>query len=94
MDKKQGITGEQLDMMASTMDEERLMTARDEAARELGVRERCFPRWVKEGRITATDARDRLERQRDIVTILTTIQSAAGWVAADSVPAGVPSTGD
>ncbi len=36
--------------------------ALDEVARELAVRERCFPRWIKEGRISRTDAVDRLQR--------------------------------
>jgi hypothetical protein len=34
----------------------------DEAEREFNVRERCFPKWIQEGRITKTDAKDRLER--------------------------------
>lgn len=40
-----------------------LQEALDEAQREYNVRERCFPKWLKEGRITASDAKDRLERQ-------------------------------
>jgi hypothetical protein len=34
----------------------------DELHRELTVRQRCFPRWVKEGRVSATDAQDRIDR--------------------------------
>jgi polyhydroxyalkanoate synthesis regulator phasin len=34
----------------------------DELTREFNVRQRCFDRWVKEGRMTATDAQDRLDR--------------------------------
>ena len=37
--------------------------ALDEVVRELGVRERCFPKWVAEGRISNSDAKDRLRRQ-------------------------------
>ncbi len=39
-----------------------LMRARDELIRELTVRERCFPKWVDEGRLSPTDASDRLDR--------------------------------
>ena len=39
-----------------------LMRARDELVRELTVRERCFPKWVDEGRLSPTDASDRLDR--------------------------------
>lgn len=34
----------------------------DEVEREFNVRERCFPKWVTEGRLTRSDAKDRLER--------------------------------
>lgn len=44
--------------------------AYDEAMRELQVRERCFPRWVKEGRMSGSDARDRLDRQAKICELL------------------------
>ena len=42
------------------------MSTRDEALseleRECNVRKRCYDRWVTEGRLTAVDARDRLNR--------------------------------
>lgn len=34
----------------------------DELFRELQVRLRCFPRWVTEGRVSWTDAVDRVDR--------------------------------
>lgn len=34
----------------------------DEVEREFNVRERCFPKWIGDGRLTKTDAKDRLER--------------------------------
>lgn len=46
----------------SQIDRSKLQPALDEVSRETRVRERCFPRWVTEGRITATDATDRLAR--------------------------------
>lgn len=36
--------------------------ALDECQREYNVRARCFPRWVQDGRVSATDAQDRLDR--------------------------------
>jgi hypothetical protein len=36
--------------------------ALDELYRELAVRARCFPRWIVEGRVSRTDAQDRLNR--------------------------------
>lgn len=44
--------------------------AYDEALRELQVRKRCFPKWVQEGKLARSDARDRLARQAMIVEIL------------------------
>ena len=36
--------------------------ALSECDRELQVRDRCFARWVGEGKITSVDARDRMQR--------------------------------
>lgn len=36
--------------------------ALDELQREFNVRQRCFPRWITEGRVSRTDAQDRLDR--------------------------------
>lgn len=39
-----------------------IQEAVDEVYRELCVRKRCFPRWVEDGRVSATDAQDRIDR--------------------------------
>jgi len=39
-----------------------LQEARDELVRELNLRSRCFPRWIQEGRVSLSDAKDRLDR--------------------------------
>lgn len=39
-----------------------LEEAMSEIERELRVRERCFGRWVQDGKITRIDAVDRIER--------------------------------
>lgn len=42
----------------------------DEVERELNVRARCFPRWIKEGRVSRTDAQDRYDRLHGAFTAL------------------------
>jgi len=39
-----------------------LTEAIDEVERELAVRRRIFPRWVDDGKLSQTEALDRLER--------------------------------
>ena len=48
----------------------------DEVERELNVRARCFPRWIDDGRVSKTDARDRLDRLATALTILETLHAA------------------
>lgn len=45
--------------------------ARDEVARELQVRNRCYPNWVKEGRLSETEASDRYDRLKAALDFLT-----------------------
>lgn len=33
-----------------------------EVARELQVRQRCYPRWIQDGKMDTIDAKDRSER--------------------------------
>lgn len=47
--------------------------ARDEVYRELMVRKRCFPRWIKDGRVSATDAQDRIDRLASALEMLNLI---------------------
>lgn len=44
--------------------------AYDELRRELGVRDRCFPGWVKDGRLSRSDARDRYDRLKSAIVHL------------------------
>ncbi len=48
----------------------------DECQREMDLRTRCYPKWLGEGRISKTDARDRLARLESAVQILKTLQAA------------------
>lgn len=47
--------------------------ALDEVAREIQVRERCFPNWVEQGKVSNSDAKDRLSR---LIKAAQIIQSA------------------
>lgn len=64
----------------------------DELERELYVRIRCFDRWVQDGRLTRTDARDRTERHYSAMVHLAGLLSAAA--AADTEQPSITSSGD
>jgi hypothetical protein len=51
----------QLRLSQYTTDEVEM--ALGELQRERQVRERCYPRWVEEGKVSRIDAKDRLQRQ-------------------------------
>ena len=64
-----------------------LTEAIDEVFRELKVRKRCFPKWVDEGRISRTDAQDRIARQESALVYLERLRDA------ESTPAAEPQEG-
>ena len=48
----------------------------DEIYWECQVRLRCFPRWVEEGRVSRSDAKDRLQRLLKAQEALKAIETA------------------
>ena len=64
-----------------------LTEAIDEVFRELQVRKRCFPKWVDEGKISRTDAEDRIARQESALAYLESLRPA------ESSPAPEPQEG-
>lgn len=58
-----------------------LQEAIDEVERELNIRSRCFPRWIKDGRVSRTDAQDRLDRLATAFTWLNRLSAAPELVA-------------
>lgn len=60
--------------------------AHSEVMRELGVRRRCYGRWIQDGKLTevdATDRMERLERAADIIEraiLLAETQGTVGTV--------------
>jgi hypothetical protein len=61
--------------------------ALDEVYRELCVRKRCFPKWIADGRVSKTDAQDRIDRLATAFDILS-------LTTAPEHPHHVTSTGD
>ena len=53
-----------------------LTEAIDEIFRELQVRKRCFPRWIEDGKISRTDAQDRIARQESALAYLQSLKPA------------------
>lgn len=50
------------DSLAAGWEKRTVQEALDEVARELGVRERVYVRWVQDGKHSKSDACDRLQR--------------------------------
>lgn len=48
----------------------RLQAALDELQREQAVRRRCYDRWISNGDLSLTDARDRMERLQWAIDVL------------------------
>lgn len=73
-----------------------LQEAVDELIREYQVRKRCFDRWVKDGRLSATEARDRMLRLGSAIRFMNTDTRPGDSrvTPAQHVPADVPSSGD
>lgn len=61
--------------------------ALDEVHRELCVRKRCFPRWILDGRVSKTDAQDRIDRLATAFDLLSSLAALPSGQA-------VTSTGD
>ena len=57
--------------------------ALDELHRELQIRKRCFRRWIADGRMSLTDAQDRLDRLASAMEFLES--TTAGAVAVKKV---------
>ena len=63
----------------------------DELEREFNVRSRCFLRWIAEGRMSKTDAQDRLDRLYSAIEHLKAFQNTARK-SQNTVSAPAPST--
>ena len=65
-----------IDELEESWDAVTAEAAADETAREVTVRRRCFVRWVQEGRLSKSEAHDRLTR-------LIKAQQLLSYIAAD-----------
>ncbi len=70
--------------------------ALSEVRREIRVREACYDRWVRDGKIDEIDARDRMARMKAAEVYLAEKAELATVdpFAARTVPTPVPSSGD
>jgi hypothetical protein len=73
--------GEQL---AAGWEKRSLEEAIDEVYRECQVRLRCFPRWVEEGRVSRSDAKDRLQRLLKAQEALKALEVSQDGIPADA----------
>lgn len=67
----------------------RIEGACSELDREMGVRERCFPNWIKEGKVSKIDATDRFLRMKyaqEMCHILLDIIGESPRMTNDDVP--------
>ena len=64
------LTPEQARAQLDLLTPEDVEGALGECQRELQVRERCYPRWTEEGKMSRIDAKDRMERQIQAAELL------------------------
>jgi hypothetical protein len=68
---------------------ERLELGSNELHREIGVRERCFPNWIAQGKLSRIDANTRftqLKKAMEIVDYLLDIAGKHVTMTTDDVP--------
>lgn len=63
-----------------------LPEALSEVRREIGVRERCYHRWIADGKLDAVEAKDRQERMAAAAHYLNIAIAEATAAAARRVP--------
>lgn len=79
--------------------ERSLAEAVSELKRELGIRRRCYSRWVADGKLTDVEAVDRLERMEkalevveradDLASVPELVRSFPPAVRPDGIPIGI-----
>lgn len=79
------------DLFGRTSDEmqDELDQAGSELDREMGVRERCFPNWIEQGKISRIDAKDRfqrMEKAQQMINFLLDMAPARVKTTQDDVP--------
>ena len=75
------VTAEQASAQLTLLTPEDIEGALGEVQRELQVRERCYPRWVEEGKMSRIYAKDRMERQIIAEKLLTLLLDSAAKAA-------------
>jgi hypothetical protein len=67
-----------------------LIEALDELHREFAVRQRCYHRWIDDGKVSRTDAQDRLDRLASAIAILAGLDASATVTSTGDKTAEVP----
>lgn len=67
------LTVEQARLELSQVQSDDVEAALSEVEREMHVRERCYDRWVEEGKLSRIDAKDRMNRQILAFKLLATL---------------------
>ena len=75
--KVNDMTSEQASAQIALLKQDDIEGALGEVQRERQVRERCYPRWVEEGKMSRIDAKDRMARQIIAEELLTLLLTAA-----------------
>ena len=75
------LTPEQARAQLDLLTQDDIEAALGECQRELQVRERCYPRWVEEGKMSRIDAKDRMSRQILATKLLSLLLDSAGKAA-------------
>lgn len=60
---REALNEEQARAKLELLTQDEIEMALGEVQRERQVRERCYPRWVDEGKMSRIDAKDRMSRQ-------------------------------
>lgn len=60
-----------------------MQQAIDECQREFNVRQRCFPGWIQNGKVSASDADDRLTRLGYAIVLLKWLKDEASTGATE-----------
>ena len=71
------MTADQARAKLDLLTQDEIEPALGEVQRELQVRERCYPRWTEEGKMSRIDAKDRMARQILAQEILFLVLDAA-----------------
>lgn len=75
------MTAEQAEKWLLELDADCIEQAQSELARELQVRDRIYPDWVSGGKLSRIEAKDRYDRLKKALEIITVLLDSKGKVS-------------